>query len=1201
MANSNYLQTTLEEMNKKIEDMPDKIAEKIAKKSSCPMDEHLPERSSDIEPEQWDNWLQFCKDVQNFDSQKNNYILLTDGMSPEILECFSLLRSVPWKVVIDFDPSSEEKGMYRDFSSKDGKDRLIKMITPDDIGRHYAYISDLAQYIDPHKTHWLFVKGRDGDADVSVEESENVEKWKASSLNHVNSFLRCLSDPEKLDKHKPVICVILPFQKKTIPFVKATLKKLVENFNGFPLKLVGVNHDNMEEIKNNKRFSKMSLTHLRPDQLHKGLDGLLQVSHGKQYRIPTSQSQITTPLTPKQYLYLKEYLEVLYEGCQELPKLEEDKEKVNKILSEHKESFLSGNWISFESLYDNHDAKRELGAHVLNHIERLLNKKTLTHSVIVEIRHLPGTGGTTIARRVLWDLHKHYPCAIAKLARLEDCKNDIDDDLDFINTLAERISDLQEKSETNPVILLDGNHSRMETLSTKLLRALDKMGKKAVLLCCLHGTEKDLERASNDKSVELEATSSDVHKSFSVHVNLEDSLPDLNEFKLKYKDYISQINNLCRVFHFPLMAMLRGLPGFSSKLEQIIDESIGGMHILEKRIAVLVAFIQHYASKGTPASLLYKIFEEHISKGVDEECSRYLQINQHITERLLNLMVPSNAKETYTFQHPLIADLILKRHYETQDCDLFTLTSEFLEYPIFKDRHFSLLVSDLFIRNRSSRKTRNSILFEDLGKRNFEEAAKLLRKYAEKTGNAINFGNAARFYANHDPPFFKDAKELMAEAFKCDNADIKKKIISDMKGGILQSELKFMVEHDEISSLEDLEKLANEALRAFKDARTWPPSYPGPLTGEVKTWLSCIHWIQKNECGGDSDYAFQFINSTAVPAFFRTCINDSFYLLDVVDRIIEDEPNLPEPEETQRLSRKLRLNLLSIVRRGKNQTYGKGSRRLKKECEELCTIRKFPKSSEIDLKRLKVHYIWNSVDAQIEALNIVDTEYLLSLLEYLVFTAECQSRGMANKLMKVSLQITNPKNQYSLEKGLMVVEKWLNESDIHPMPYFYKMMIAFLQILSGNALFDKEPYQDALKKCREKSQNHCRRLVPTHYLKNDGEGMNRLITKRALLFGEKTYQENVHDYWTTQSRKKLLECKGRIRIRPRSAARGPRKQLYIELAQGNIELYLGKNAEIQGKVERDFTEGAAVYFVVSFSMVGPVANGITFEPAKTDL
>lgn len=71
-----------------------------------------------------------------------------------------------------------------------------------------------------------------------------------------------------------------------------------------------------------------------------------------------------------------------------------------------------------------------------------------------------------------------------------------------------------------------------------------------------------------------------------------------------------------------------------------------------------------------------------------------------------------------------------------------------------------------------------------------------------------------------------------------------------------------------------------------------------------------------------------------------------------------------------------------------------------------------------------------------------------------------------------------------------------------------------------------------------------------------------------------------------------MECKGRIRMEP-SGNRG-KTYPYIELLQGKVALYVGKNADI-GKVDRNFDKGQLVYFVVSFNLHGPVANGITFS------
>ena len=159
------------------------------------------------------------------------------------------------------------------------------------------------------------------------------------------------------------------------------------------------------------------------------------------------------------------------------------------------------------------------------------------------------------------------------------------------------------------------------------------------------------------------------------------------------------------------------------------------------------------------------------------------------------------------------------------------------------------------------------------------------------------------------------------------------------------------------------------------------------------------------------------------------------------------------------------------------------------------------------------------------------------------------------------------------------------------------MVIFFLGILDGNALELKPMYIQALEKCQEKSQNDLRRFNPLIYIRKGENGMARLISRNTLLLKETDYTpdnyEKVSRFWQVESRRTLLECKGRIKVRQ---SRGkPKSDYYIVLPQGNLELYVGKQAEI-GKAEVNFTPDTLVYFVVSFNLQGPVANGITFSP-----
>ena len=1188
--------TKLESMENKLDVITEMIANKSSDKSSD-FTNKAPVSPKDLSGPNWDEWLRFCDAVGDFDTRKNQYILVTDALSPDNEKCFSILRRVSWKMVLDFDPMSEEKGFYHSFTSQEGQGGLVSMITPAEVKG--STIVSLARQIDPNKIQWLFVNGRSGD---TAGKLTTFSDWEATSVKEISRFFVCCCDPDKFDKQKPVVCLILPLRQESSPFLEVTLSRLFENFDDqFSLKTVSFKQQKSLSIF---RKVKVRTVDLSPELVQLGLEEMLRSSSTQRYRMPTSQAKVPVDLKEKEYLYLREHLEILYEGCEELPEVSNDPSegelRLQNVFEEHRKLFISGNQISFVSLYDNHDAKRKIERDIQIHVQRLLDQG-LNRSVIVEIRHSPGTGGTTIGRRVMWDIHEAYPCAFIEV----NPHLYFDEDNSYVSKLADRIAALEEICHTSPVVLIDGKQSgAIESLSNKLVRMLGKKGKRALLVRCQHGS-----KTSSGETLE----SSHVHHVFYVDVKLEDSVADLHEFESKYKEFIEKslgeapASGPCRVFHFPLLAMMRE---FRPRLEKIIDDTWNEMESLQQEIAVLVAFLQKYANQKTPALLLYDGFKDYI-RLVGGKSVTYEDIKQLFTAHLLNLMVPSNplrrrgrmysydAKETspdsYTLQHPLVAEMLLKKVFREQDCDLFRVVGQFLQFPIYQRECFLPLFEDLFAYNKEGQKKRKfSVLFEELKAINPERAADVFCTAAEKTCDPIIFSNAARFFAKKEPPSFSKAKELIERAFQANtDSKVRGRRLLQTKGVILYIELKHMANTGKVKNLARLEELASKVLKEYKEARNFPPTYPNPLIGEVEVWLACIEWIMKNICNRDCEETVKFLINHS-PPFFRTCISDSFTLLDVVDRIVHSVSSLPDPEDTQRRCTNARLALMKTCRRASSST---GRRRegedVVQACKALCVATNFPQSSVLELKRLQAQFILSSSDP-IDFLKQEHLEFLLKLLEELVLM-EKQHR-LAYHLMKVCVLVTGPRS-YSLEQGLLVSEKWLEVSPHDCLPYFYQMAICFVKILDGNALEFTPKYLKALKMCREKSQNHCRSTQPTLFLGNRGEGISRLVTRNTLFRGESAYStdvpETVTRFWLKDSRNKLLECKGRIQVPP-SSDRG-KTYPYIESVEGNLELYVGKNADI-GKVERDFTKGQLVYFVVSFNLQGPVANGITFEP-----
>ncbi|MBN1964614.1 MAG: hypothetical protein JW910_08200 [Anaerolineae bacterium] len=68
--------------------------------------------------------------------------------------------------------------------------------------------------------------------------------------------------------------------------------------------------------------------------------------------------------------------------------------------------FLRGKTIGFHDLDAHYDADRDKTSHILEMVKRELNSRT---PIRLNLYHWPGAGGTTVARRMAWELRRQYP------------------------------------------------------------------------------------------------------------------------------------------------------------------------------------------------------------------------------------------------------------------------------------------------------------------------------------------------------------------------------------------------------------------------------------------------------------------------------------------------------------------------------------------------------------------------------------------------------------------------------------------------------------------------------------------------------------------------------------------------------------------------------------------------------------------------
>jgi hypothetical protein len=131
-------------------------------------------------------------------------------------------------------------------------------------------------------------------------------------------------------------------------------------------------------------------------------------------------------------------------SAEELLNIREDVELVHPGLGEYVQndagtSFLRGSTIAWAELVRGFDVQLEMypsfEKHVVEKLEAYSNE-------LVELGHEPGAGGTTVSRRLAWNLHRQFPCVI--LQRLS-------------NSTAERIAQIYHLTHLPVLVIIEAS------------------------------------------------------------------------------------------------------------------------------------------------------------------------------------------------------------------------------------------------------------------------------------------------------------------------------------------------------------------------------------------------------------------------------------------------------------------------------------------------------------------------------------------------------------------------------------------------------------------------------------------------------------------------------------------------------------------------------------------------------------------------
>lgn len=327
-------------------------------------------------------WDSLLSAVENF-SSAYRYVLLVPRLDPSEGVPIENLGLVDWGLVLDFDPESDLSGSLKASEKLLERRRAI----------HRLAGNDRARMRPDQATYWYFAQGLSGR--MQSPRDGSWRSWYAAFQRDIQNHVEDLA---RSDVGKPVIVIAALDDADHLEQYESVFDIFVSCF-GEAVRIVGVDCS-----KNNLTFRPKYNAVVIPIPLPQFLHGLGQIQHPE-----SAESVITFPslsgspiafhkdATP----WLTEDLEAVHMGVGQRPPADRVPER----------DFLRGHEVTWYDLALNCDVSRD----ILHRVETTV-RSGLEHreAARINVFHAPGAGGTTLSRRLLWNLRRHFPSLILK-------------------------------------------------------------------------------------------------------------------------------------------------------------------------------------------------------------------------------------------------------------------------------------------------------------------------------------------------------------------------------------------------------------------------------------------------------------------------------------------------------------------------------------------------------------------------------------------------------------------------------------------------------------------------------------------------------------------------------------------------------------------------------------------------------------------
>ena len=966
------------------------------------------------------------------------HILVADDRFQEETSDLSGIGAGPWGFVFDFDTKSDVDGLLSSIRGGVERRRALHMRVKGD--QHTSRSPDFT-------TTWFFMRGLEGRAESLVAGS--IRNWMRSYR------LPLAEECERLARELTPATVYVTILWRDGEF-NDHLRELL-------LSLDTSLHDSLKPVfVTEARMTCQSLAvefdaPVIEMPFHQFALGIQQHVGQKQSVDPgtvtlPSTSGVNIPLEPQTANWIAEEIELVSLG---LPRYEED----------NVDTFLRGGTASWADLDRNVDARRDVQSRLTDAVRNDLESGRTTR---INLFHRPGAGGTTVARRVAWELHEKFPSGL--LRRTNPMET------------AERVARIYELTERPVLLIVDGADVSERELDD-LAEYLGARRTPVVLVQVRRRRSGARQQGARTFEISSELSNSEIGRFVSA---LSRDVPYRATAIERFARH--QTKSLHRPVYFALTAYerdFRALPDF-------VSSRIDGLNDDQKRVLVYAAIALRYGQRAFPSSALRAVFGLNPSSPIDVP-----SLFPATTEELF----VETEVGAWRIGHSLVADELLQQmlatgaDHRTWPNRLADWGVSFIEFcrgrlPVPSDEMLALVRGVFIFRDdrdvlgrEQSVQRRFSHFIEDIP---FSESrVRVLEALVGSYPEEHHFwAHLARFHAVENKDFTR-ALEAADHAVDLSDRD---SVVYHMRGMVRRNQITEL-RRDNVA-VDELVAIAQQASSDFEYSRTLNPENEHGYIAEVQMLIDVLGYV--SEPSGD---LFQFLTRTDIHPYLREALDRIEGLLAHVKR---DREGVGSSEYEARASARVR------------ELYGDYAGAL----QQLDSLLSRPDIYQPPIRRQLAWAYLNRADGDWSQVPIRNVSRVVDLLAR---NLREEYRGDQNirLWMQASRFLTNPP---SLDDIFEQVQYWGAEPGSVDAKY-YAYVLNGLMAMDGAPLA-LQRHEQYLEECRELTRFRRKRDHSYEWL-GEGRGIAKLVNQSRL--GQ---WDRERDFWGNPS--PLKRIRGRV-------------------------------------------------------------------------